>query len=131
MTFQGIDGRGRWHRTPVEECLPVTMYEYDDRVEVPEGLEPRVVCPAHPVLQGIPSKWPFFLGYNRVASKSGAHVLLEHDGDPILAVGAYGNGRTMAFTTDCAPHWASYDFLEWEYFAPFWQQAVNWLARRE
>jgi uncharacterized membrane protein len=130
MTFQGIDGRGRWHRTPVEECLPVTMYEYDDRVEVPEGLEPRVVCPAHPVLQGIPSKWPFFLGYNRVASKSGAHVLLEHDGDPILAVGAYGNGRTMAFTTDCAPHWASYDFLEWEYFAPFWQQAVNWLARR-
>ncbi|MEA4882739.1 MAG: glutamine amidotransferase [Clostridia bacterium] len=130
MTFQGIDGRGRWHRTPVEECLPVTIHEYDDRAEAPEGFEPRVVDPEHPVLQGIPGEWPFFLGYNQVIAKPEAHVLLEHEGDPILAVGEYGHGRTMVFTSDCAPHWAPYAFLEWGHFGPFWQQAVNWLAQR-
>ena len=37
LTFQGIDGRGRWHRTAVEDALPVDMLPYDDRIEVPEG----------------------------------------------------------------------------------------------
>ena len=31
--FQGIDGRARWHKTAVEEVLPVTRIPYDDRFE--------------------------------------------------------------------------------------------------
>ena len=36
-SFQGINGGARYHRTPVEEVLPVECLPYDDRVEVPEG----------------------------------------------------------------------------------------------
>jgi uncharacterized membrane protein len=32
FSFQGIDGRARWRRTPVEDVLPVTCLPYDDRV---------------------------------------------------------------------------------------------------
>jgi hypothetical protein len=45
LTFQGIDGRGRWRRTPVEDALPVTMHPYDDRIEAPEGFKPEVLGP--------------------------------------------------------------------------------------
>ena len=41
LSFQGIDGRARWHRTPVEDALPITCLPYDDRLEAPEGLRPR------------------------------------------------------------------------------------------
>lgn len=130
MTFQGIDGRGRWHGTPVEACLPVEIHFCDDRVEVPEGYEPQVVQGEHPILKGIPDQWPFLLGYNRVRTKPEGLNLLEHEGDPILIVGTYGLGKTMAFTSDCAPHWAPYEFLEWKYFDQFWQQAAQWLTGR-
>ena len=31
FSFQGIDGRARWHKTAVEDALPVTCLPYDDR----------------------------------------------------------------------------------------------------
>src|SRR5262245_48351238 len=37
LSFQGIDGKARWRRTPVEDVLPVTCLPYDDRIEMPEG----------------------------------------------------------------------------------------------
>ena len=40
-SFQGINGGARYHRTPVEEVLPVDCLPYDDRVEVPEGFSRR------------------------------------------------------------------------------------------
>jgi uncharacterized membrane protein len=55
LTFQGIDGRGRWHGTPVEEVLPVTIQAIDDRMEVPEGFNP-VVVNDHPLLAGLPKQ---------------------------------------------------------------------------
>ncbi len=60
--------------------------------------------------------------------KEGAELLLEYQGDPILALWSYGKGRTMAFTTDCAPHWGTFEFTGWEYYSKFWAQAVRWLA---
>lgn len=42
LSFQGIDGRARWRRTPVEDALPVTCLPYDDRIEAPEGFRPEV-----------------------------------------------------------------------------------------
>ncbi len=34
-SFQGIDGRARWRKTPIEDVLPVTCLAYDDRIEMP------------------------------------------------------------------------------------------------
>ena len=45
FSFQGIDGRARWHRTPVEEVLPVECLPHDDRLEIPEGFSADVHGP--------------------------------------------------------------------------------------
>jgi len=33
LSFQGIYGTARYHRTPIEEVLPVSMLAIDDRIE--------------------------------------------------------------------------------------------------
>lgn len=130
MSFQGIDGKARYHNTPVETILPVTLQDVDDRVEIPEGASPSVVVSNHVILSGIPKEWPIILGYNRVKLKNGATILLECRGDPLIAIWEFGAGRSMAFTTDCAPHWAPLEFLDWNYYGLFWRQAIAWLARK-
>lgn len=130
LTFQGIDAKGQWKGTPVEEVLPVNMLQYDDRVEVPEGFHPEVVKIDHPILKGMDTEWPWFLGYNQLSAKPGADVLLKRDEDVFVAVQEYGSGRTFAFASDCAPHWGPPEFVEWEHYPRFWVQAVKWLARK-
>ncbi len=129
MSFQGIDGRARYAGTPVEEVLPVNMLEVDDRVEVPEGVEPLVLVPEHPVLTGL-GDWPFFLGYNRVKSKATGEVLATVQGDVFIATSQYGDGRAAVFTSDCAPHWGPPEFLEWDGYTRFWVQMTRWLAKQ-
>lgn len=130
MSFQGIEGKARYAGTPVERALPVTLMPTDDRVEMPQGYSPSVVRPDHPVLAGLPrDDWPYLLFYNKVSAKPEADVLLEYQGDPILAVWNFGAGRSAAFTPDAAPHGAPPEFLEWTYFPTFWQQMVSWLTQ--
>lgn len=132
-SFQGIDGGARYHGTPIETILPVTMRPSDDRVEVPEGFEP--VAPGgglHPILAGITGPWPYLLGFNAVTAKSDATVLLTSDdaGLPLLVVGTHGKGRSLAWTSDIGPHWLPESFSAWPGYARLWQQAFRWLARR-
>ena len=67
------------------------------------------------------------LGYNRVAPKTKAEVLLTIGDDPLLAVWSYGRGRVAAFTSDCAPHWAPPEFLNWAGYRGLWVNLVRWL----
>ena len=69
LSFQGIDGRARWRNTAVENALPVSMMPYDDRMEIPEGCTPVVQIPDHPILQNVPTYWPYLLGVNEVEVK--------------------------------------------------------------
>ena len=50
------------------------------------------------------------------------------DENPLVVVWEFGEGRAMAFSTDCSPHWAAY-FQPWEYYGQFWRQAMRWLAK--
>lgn len=129
MSFQGIDCKGRYKDTPIEEILPVDLYDFDDRSEHPEGITIDIVKPDHPILEGIPSEWPHFLGYNKLKAKSDAIVLAKHQENPFISVMEYGKGRTLAFASDCAPHWGPKEFIEWEYYNKFWINAVNWLTK--
>ncbi|WP_425060193.1 hypothetical protein SCACP_08620 [Sporomusa carbonis] len=128
MSFSGIEGKARYKDTPVEEILPVTLMAGDDRVELPQGGIPAVAAPQHPVLAGLPAAWPFFLGYNKLVAKPDAQVVVTLNGDPFVAAGSYGQGRTLAFASDCAPHWGPPEFLNWPGYTPFWTQAIEWLA---
>lgn len=128
MTFQGIDGRARYHNTPVEETLPVTMLANDDRVEVPEGCAPAVCAPDHPIVAGLPSRWPDLLGYNRVVPRPSATLIATVGDDPLLVAWEFGRGRAVAFTSDCGPHWCPPNFLSWHGYARLWQQMITWVT---
>jgi len=128
MTFQGINGSARYASTPVEEILPVSILPHDDRVEVPDGADLTCDPGSHPALEGLPAEWPYILGYNRLRAKPDAAVLVAFDGDPILALGEYGKGRTMAFASDCGPHWAPAPFHTWAFYPALWNNLCQWLA---
>jgi uncharacterized membrane protein len=105
----------------------------DDRQETPEGVSPSIEIPSHPVVRGLPwDECPVFNGYNRVQVKPGAEILatFKETGDPMLAVWEYGSGRTLAFTSDVAPHWGA-RFQQWSGCGRFMEQLVQWLAHRE
>jgi len=128
MSFQGIDAKSKYKDSPIEEILPVVMMATDDRVEVPEGMYPEAVK-KHIVLDGIEEKWPMLLGYNKFAADENGEVLVEYNEDPMVVVGEYGNGRTAAFASDCAPHWGSPEFVKWENYGKFWAQLIGWLRK--
>ncbi len=130
MSFSGIDGKAKYHDSFLEEALPVTCLPYDDRKERPEGVRPKIVQNNHPILKYLPSEWPYFLGYNKVVPKKEATNILELDGDPLLSVWEFGDGRAAAFTTDCAPHWGPVAWLEWPGYPIFWNNMIDWLARK-
>jgi uncharacterized membrane protein len=129
MTFQGIEGKAMYAGTAVEEALPVTLMRHDDRMEMPHGAVPHVTDPTHPILAGVPEQWPALLGYNQVAAKPDAEVLARVGGDPLLVAGTLGKGRSVAFTSDCGPHWAPPPFVTWEGYAKLWNGIADWAAR--
>ena len=132
LSFQGIDGRARWRRTPVEEALPVTCLPYDDRIEAPEGFRAQVLDPEHPVLRGLGGEWPVLLGANEVMAKPGVSVLArlpaEQGGHPLLVVGGYGKGRSLAWTSDIGPHWLPDAFVAWPGYATLWRNVLAWVS---
>lgn len=130
LSFTGIDAKARYYDTPIEQCLPVNLLRYDDRVEKPEGYSPTAAVPDHPVLKGIYGEWPVLLGYNRLLPKENADVIMQAGADPFLVVSDFGEGRTAAFASDCSPHWGSLEFVNWEHYNIFWIQLIEWLAKK-
>lgn len=130
LSFQGIQAMARYHGTVIEEILPVQISPYDDRVEVPEGFTPEAVLPDHPILEAIEGPWPFLLGMNQVTPKANGTVVLQGHGGPLLVIGEYQKGRTVAWTTDMGPHWCPNEFVHWEHFGRLWIQILEWCVRR-
>ncbi len=128
LTFQGFEAKGNYKGTPVEEVLPVDLHAFDDRHEMPEGFTMELTDPSHDVLKGISGPIPFMLGYNRLVPKADAKILAKYENDPIIAVMEYGKGRSMAYASDCSPHWSSMEFCTWEHYPKLWQNIVHWLA---
>ncbi|WP_087000480.1 glutamine amidotransferase [Rhizobium sullae] len=134
FSFQGIDGKARWRRTPVEDVLPVTCLAYDDRVEMPEGSTAVVLKPEHPVMAGLDGEWPLLLGVNEVELRDRPDVevlarLPEDQGShPLLVIGSHGKGRTAAWTSDIGPHWLSPAFCEWKGYGRLWINLLAWMT---
>ncbi len=132
LSFQGIDGKARWRKTPVEDVLPVTCHPWDDRVEIPEGAVAQVLQPNHPVMSGLDGAWPLVLGVNEVELRPDAQVLAripeDQGGHPLLVLGGFGKGRTAAWTSDIGPHWLSPAFCAWQGYGRLWKNLLGWLA---
>ncbi|MGW4205282.1 glutamine amidotransferase [Streptomyces sp. NPDC004726] len=129
LSFQGFEAKGFFYRTAVDEVLPSVMSSHDDRVETPEGSVPALTDAAHPIAAGLGGEWPPLLGYNRFGVKDDAHVIAEINGDPLLAVREVGEGRTLAWASDIAPHWCPQEFLDWEGYRTLFTNACRWLTR--
>ena len=133
-SFQGIDGKARWHKTAVEAALPVTCLSYDDRYEAPEGITAEILSPAHPIVAGLDEAWPALLGMNEVIAKTGAgiEVIAQVQTDngplPLLVAGSHGKGRALAWTSDIGPHWLPSSFVAWHGYRKLWLQAFTWLT---
>jgi len=129
MSFTGIDGRARYGMSPLAPVLPVELLDHDDRIEACEGIKAEFDHPEHPVLGGTPPEWPLLLGYNRVRAKQGATVVARAgSGDPLLVVGPVGGGRSVAFASDLAPHWAPPEFVGWTHYQRLWTSILGWAA---
>ena len=130
-SFQGFQGMARYHKTAIEEILPVECLPYDDRVETPESFKPTLVPNQdHPILRGIEGDWPILLGFNEVVAKPEAQILLTASADygnlPLLALGEYGKGRSLAWMSDIGPHWLPPQFSDWPGYQALWLQALAW-----
>lgn len=127
MTFSGVDAKGKWHDTAVQEVLPVEVLTVDDRMEHCEGIRP-VTVKNHEALKDL-GEWPEVLGYNKTIAKPEADVVVLAGDDPFVAFGTYGKGKSAVFTSDCAPHWAPPEFCEWEGYQKIWKGIVDWLTQ--
>lgn len=128
MSYQGFGARAGYRATAVAEILPVILEKGDDREEAPQGLDPKVVRD-HPCVTGMPVDWPYLLGLNRLQVKPDAAVLVTAGDWPLLTVGSFGHGRTLAWASDIGPHWCPSSFVSWDGYSRLWQQAVTWLGR--
>lgn len=128
MTFQGYQGNGNWQGTLVEEVLPTEIKPvFDDRVERPSGAAPTVTDDDHPLTAGLGEEGlPTLYGYNEVAGLRGdSELLATVDGDPLLAAGEFGAGRTVVYTSDPGIKWG-YGMVEWDGYDEFWHNALAW-----
>ena len=72
---------------------------------------------------------PYLLGYVMTKPKPSVEVqLLTEYGDPLLAVGRFGLGKSAAFTSDATDKWAG-EWLEWSSFGKFWAQTIRSVTR--
>lgn len=130
MSFSGIDAKARWGRTALADVLPVRILDRDDRIEIPAGIDPRVSHP-HPIVDPLDDRWPPLLGLNELVAKPDADVLATAAEHPLLVVGTHGVGRTAAFSSDLAPHWATPAFLAWPGYGELFDRLVRWLSQEE
>lgn len=72
-------------------------------------------------IDAVPPLLAYCLTEARPLARTGMRT---HKDDPLLATWQYGLGRTLAFTSDAQPRWAS-RWMGWDGFGRFWAQAVR------
>ena len=126
-SFTGEIGKGGWGRTRLAEILPVTCLDYEDLYETTEGFDPVVTETGRKFFDEIDfESCPPILGYNKTVVREGSQVLMKiaRTGDPLLAVQQFGKGKTLAYTSDPAPHWGC-NFVYWEHYNAFWLNCLR------
>ncbi len=142
-------GGGEWTGTAVERMLPVEFLSAPDWEPAPTVLEPTG-ADLHPVWRLFEDEratraavraLPESAGRNnwtRVKPQSGTLLGAQKagtgSGAPLLAVGAYGRGRTMALAAPLSASWAPQFARRWgeagdnRHFARFARNLVYWLT---
>ncbi len=130
LTRLAREGRGRFYFTEQPAQIPKIVFKEIDltlREATMEGAIQPHLSAVSPVLRGLtPAQIPQLGGFDITVAKDEAVTALTTDtGDPLLAHWQYGVGRVVAFTSEAGPDWAP-NWLTWDQFGRFWNQAVRW-----
>jgi uncharacterized membrane protein len=150
LSFDG----GGYAETALAEVLPVRMRPSDGRgaavVAGDFAPEPVLKYLHHPLLELYPESVQIEAAFKALApltgmnellgAREGAQVLLEHPDHknargerlPLLTVGSFGRGRTLAFATDTSWHWSmptAGKGGDSSVYDRFWDRAVRFLTR--
>ena len=151
---------GGYAKTPIDKILPVEMLDETHVDNVDFNWRITDEAWSHPIMQiekddqknkEAWAKLPAFHGFSKTTRPKPAAVTLAVVADDgydtaygpsiLLAAQPFGNGRSMAFTSDCTGSWGT----EWEdswgasaedeaaanrnkYYKTFWKNTVRWLA---
>jgi uncharacterized membrane protein len=122
-------GRGRFYQTSSPDTVP-RIFTKETIEASRSAIREEPFLPVRvgkgDLLEGIDfDEAPFLLGYVLSRPKPTAQMLLvTESGDPLLAVGRYGLGRSLAFTSDASDAWAT-EWMRWGGFGKFWAQALR------
>jgi uncharacterized membrane protein len=140
---------GAYADTPIADILPVKLGVKGEGID-PASFSPRLTESGarHPVTQLVPEPTENVRAWSGLSpldginlslgARPGAAVLLEHptqkgpDGKPlpVLAVGEYGKGRSMALMGDSSWRWSFGEAGEGrgnQAYLRFWKNAARWL----
>ena len=141
---------GGWQGSVVEKMLPVELRSGAEDFEPAEQIvvQPILAGATHPLWHILSDEkqnrdvvrgFPAFAAANRVvrAKPSLSTVLAtarlaEGEELPVITVGRYGKGRSMALAGGITEPWSG-EFTRWgqndhRYYAKFWRNAVYWLT---
>jgi Ca-activated chloride channel homolog len=126
-------GRGRYYETSDPSNVPQIFTKETmeaTKSAIKEDLYGCVQTGDHPILAGYTdAELPFILGYVMTEAKPTAQMLLAVEtGDPLLAIGRYGLGTGMAYTSDLTDKWGG-EWLAWDGCGKFWAQAIRGILR--
>ena len=130
--MQAIAVRGQGNYVPVHNVnqLPKILADEVRQTQkyiVQEAFQPTISERGLAIMTGI-VQLPRLHGYIATSEKEYSQVCIRsHQEHPILAAWHYGFGRSVAFTSDVKPGWAS-EWIEWGQVAKFWGQVVKWAA---
>lgn len=128
-------GGGRYYQTDAPENVPQIFTRETmqaSRSAIKEDLYQVTSVTEHPLLSGFErADFPPVLGYVMTQPKPTAQTLLAAEtGDPLLALGRFGLGTSVAFTSDLTERWGG-EWLAWDGCGKFWAQVVRATLRKE
>lgn len=127
-------GHGRFYETNDPANVPQIFTKETmeaSKSAIKEDLYRCVQTGDHPILAGYTgTDLPFTLGYVITETKPTAQLLLAAEtGDPLLAIGRYGLGTGVAYTSDLTEKWGG-EWLAWNGCGKFWAQALRGVVRK-